>query len=506
MQEPAPSREPTPNLVGAASRWSPHEAIAAQHLSESESLPLGSRVCDNCICLGKFLDIVHDAVPIFSRARFLPGLTDSRYSRDLILTLVLITAKLTEFTFSSQSFDLDTRIDLMLSSGWSQVDIYSNCPSLDQFRKACLLAFYEFHQFPGQQAWMRIGKLTRMAQWIGIDRLELLHAYGPSWGAMSQDDFEDWRLVWWFVYRLDSYANLSTGTPYLIDEKLVRTALLSDRPLDCLSESPQHQNLYLPPRPDDLWELVLAMSSCSRQTSLFNLHIITATAMRQVGRVFQLYMLRLMGEKIAPPMDIERCLSVLRLSLPTNHLNPTRNAFLNETRSDHHARLVTVLHLHMARLLVSIIGCCHMDEGIEWLQSWQQVLEICQDIVSVSEQWNGTFSLSVDPAISFIIFTTLIFVDLHKKFAGVSVSHLQSNLEHSETALLLLLEQFARRWTLPRLLILSFKSFRELLSGPLLYSHIQSMLSRFEAPLHPRWLQFLSSAQANLETRNETRK
>lgn len=35
--------------------------------------------------------------------------------------------------------------------------------------------------------------------------------------------------------------------------------------------------------------------------------------------------------------------------------------------------------------------------------------------------------------------------------------------------------------------------------GPLSYHHIQLILSRFEAPLHPRWLNFLSSAQAELE-------
>jgi hypothetical protein len=45
----------------------------------------------------------------------------------------------------------------------------------------------------------------------------------------------------------------------------------------------------------------------------------------------------------------------------------------------------------------------------------------------------------------------------------------------------------------------SFKSFTELMIGPLSYHHIQFILSRFEAPLHPRWLHFLSSAQAELE-------
>lgn len=71
---------------------------------------------------------------------------------------------------------LDTRVELLLSSSLLEEDIAGDSPSLDQFRKACLVAFYEFHQFPGHQSWMRIGRLTRMAYRIGLDRLENMRA------------------------------------------------------------------------------------------------------------------------------------------------------------------------------------------------------------------------------------------------------------------------------------------------------------------------------------------
>lgn len=395
------------------------------------------------------MEAIHDAVPIFSRARFAFSLRESLYSRDLITTLLIITAKLTGFNFTAGGFDLDARIDLMLSSGSLQEDIFGDSPSLDQFRKACLLAFYEFHQFPGHQAWMRIGKLTRMAYWIGLDQLDTGRALSLDVDTMSEHDLEDWRLVWWCVYRLDSYANLAAGTPYLIDEALISTAFVRDE------QVPPKEKIYLPSQPDRLWELISTITSDSRQTSLFNLHIITVTAMRQVGRMLRLRMLRPRGES---PLDIERCLSSVRLALPTNHHNPTRNAFWNESRSDHHARLVTVLHLLMARLLVSLFGCAGKAEGPEWLLSWQKVLESCQDIASISEQWNGAFSLSVDPAMSFIIFTALIFIHLHKRSDTIASPDVRSNLDHCETVLLLQLEQFSSTWTLPRLLIRKFYS------------------------------------------------
>ncbi|KAJ6034280.1 hypothetical protein N7499_001489 [Penicillium canescens] len=406
----------------------------------------------------KYLDMIHDAIPIFSRQRFLPGVRSSLYSRDLISTLVLITAKLTGFTFSSDDIDIDACIDLMLSSGSLQEDMFGDVPSLDQFRKACLLAFYEFHQFPGRQAWMRISKLIRMAYWIGLDHLENLRPSLPYWCEMSQHELEDWRLVWWCVYRLDSYANLSVGTPYLIDETLVNTALIRDQPSDSLEESqPGRQGqLYLPSQPDRLWELLSAIASDSPQTSLFNIHIITTTATRQVGRVARLNMPGRQGETNAYLADLERRLSALRLALSINYLNPMRNAFTNESGSEHHARLVNLFHLSMARLLISLMRCAGREEGNEWLLSWQQVLETCRDITSLSEQWNGAFTLSVDPAISFILFTALIFLNLHKRFAAVAASAICTHIEHCENVLLLQLEQFATAWTLPRLLIREF--------------------------------------------------
>jgi hypothetical protein len=463
--------------------------------------------------LQKYFEVVHDAMPILSKSRFYAGIDSSQISQDLILTLVLITAKLTDFRFIHDDVNADTHIDEMLSFG-SLEEMISESPNIDQLRKACLLAFYEFHQFPGRTAWLHIGKITRIAYWMGLDRLE-----DPviSRSLGSPGDREDWRLVWWCIYRLDSYANLSAGTPYLVDEGLVGTALAQDQ--QPLTHSPDDssatvEKLFLPAQPDGLDRLASSTAVLTPQNLIFNLHIITATAMRQCGRALRLFARMPKAERSLALTDIERSLSALRLALPSNYLNPMRNASADETSYQHHARLVTVLHMNMARLLVSILRCATVEEGDEWLLSWQQNLETCQDIASVSEQWNSTFTLSVDPAVSFILFTTLIFLDIHIKAAVISASQFQSKLEHCKGVLLLLLEQFSKAWTLPRLLIrtssvpqgprihqlirrmheVSYRSFNELLVGPLSHQQILLILSRFEAPLHPRWLQFLSSA------------
>lgn len=376
------------------------------------------------------------------------------YTRDLIETIVLITAKLTGYAFASENFDIEARIDMILSTGYREEEMFGDSPSIDQVRKACLLAFYEFHQFPGQQAWMRIGKLTRMALWIGLDRLEDLQKLYPSFAAMTEGQLDEWRLVLWCIYRLDSYANLSSGTPYLIDERLINTVLVQDQERDEPRGS-QHGSVnrrtYLPSHPGGLRELLPIITSDSRRTFLFNMHIITTTVMRQTGRALWLYKFRSQQgpESLS---DIERHLSAIRLALPTHYLNTRRNAFANESGMDHHARLVTLFHLTMARLLISLIRCPSHEEEDQWLLCWQQVLEACQDMAAISEQWLSSYTLKVDPAISIIIFTALVFLDIHKKSAHALPVNQDSSVHHYEAMLFMHLEQFAAVWTLPRLL------------------------------------------------------
>lgn len=346
--------------------------------------------------------------------------------------------------------NLDARIDRLLSSSLLEDDIIGTTPSLDQFRKACLLAFYDFHQFPGHQSWMRIGQITRMAYRTGLDRLESLRALYPDWASLSNDEIQEWRSVWWCIYRLDSYSNLSSGTPVLIDHQFVNTSFI----LDHFDQSPSGeaipQEVYLPSDYADLWKL-LPIFALSPKTFLKNVHIISIAAMRQTAAAIRMHFSRPREDMTDSLADVQRQLSTLSLSLPPGWFNPARNAFADESHDDHHARLVTVLHFMMARLLHAVL-CCAQANKEEPLLIWQQVLEVCQDIASIMERWNSLFGMKVDPAISFIPFTALIFLDLHKKSTALAQPILHSKIQHNQTVLRLHLEQFARVWTLPRLL------------------------------------------------------
>ncbi|OJJ07622.1 hypothetical protein ASPVEDRAFT_65916 [Aspergillus versicolor CBS 583.65] len=439
-----------------------------------------------------FFEIAQDANPIFYKERFLHRYQSALCNPDLITAMAIITGKLTRSPVGDDSSNLDEGLDSLLSSSLLEDDLVGDAPSLDQFRKAYILAFYEFHQFPGHHSWLRIGRLTRMAYRIGLDRLDHIRVLYPDWSPVSDEDIQEWRTLWWRIYRLDTYSNLASGTPYLIDDALINTTFSYSQ---SKNGSP---GVFLPPNSDELSALLPAIIA-DPETLLDNIHNITIATMRQTGLVIRLHMLRRRAGILAEVAKVERQLTTLRLALPPGWLHPHRSAFTNETPADHHARLITVFHLRMAQLLLSLLMCAQSEAADDWLASWQRVLAACQDIAALAAQWDSAFCLAVDPAITFTIFTTLIFLDLHRKSGALLDNEVRASIEHDITVLHLQLIHFKSIWTQARLLALSFESFSQSVSGPLSYDQITLILSRFEAPLHPRWLQFLASARPVLE-------
>ncbi|GKZ91426.1 hypothetical protein AnigIFM59636_003683 [Aspergillus niger] len=491
LQESDPVISPPGESVSSeqVAQGAPLQHPSTTSPSCSRHLPFSSQDEEHLIeC---FFDIAQDANPIYSKKRFLHRYRSSQCSQDLITAVALIAANLTQFSVGDGGPNLDAELDSLLSSSLLEDDLVGDTPSLDQFRKAYILALYEFHQFPGHHSWLRIGRVTRMAYRIGLDRLEHIRVLYADWSTVSDEDIQEWRALWWRIYRLDTYANLASGTPYLIDDTLIDTSFNLSQ-----TANPSHA-IFLPPNSAGLAELLPAITS-DPETLLDNIHNITIASMRQAGLMIRIHMLRWQAGMLSQITAVDRQLTTLRLALPPGWLNPHRNAFINESPLAHHARLITVYHLRMAQLLLSVAECS-ARRADDWLSAWQRVLETCQDIAGLASQWDSAYCMTVDPAITFTIFTTLIFLDLQRKCELVATDDLRSSIDHDITVLHLQLKHFGTIWTQARLLTLSFESFSESVTGPLAHNHIALILSRFESPLHPRWLQFLASARPALE-------
>lgn len=406
---------------------------------------------NNLFRLQRFIDTVHEAIPIFTKPE---GLRASDHSQNLVYTIVVLTGKLINYKFSEfGESDLSGQIERLLSSSAFQEELLGSVSSLDELRKACLLAFYEFHQFPGQQAWMRTSKLIRMAYWIGLDQFDVGQGRFSGRDLLNEVEVHDWRLLWWCMYRLDSYTNLAAGTPYLIEEATMHVTLPETlKTVISPAQRPETSSMFLSKQLDCLWKIIPSVDSLSGNTASFNLHIITVTAMRQVGRSLRFQIAQQAYSSSNDPADLQQQLALLRLALPSNYLNPMRNILDEESPLLHHQRLVSVFHLYFANLLIGITSCRIRARRDGWVLAWQQVLETSQDIASLSQQWNAMFTLHVDPAMSFILFSALVFIHIQRKSLD-AIPSADSRLERLEMMLLLQLKQFAARWTQPQLLI-----------------------------------------------------
>jgi hypothetical protein len=214
---------------------------------------------------------------------------------------------------------------------------------------------------------------------------------------------------------------------------------------------------------------------------------------------------------------LEDHLSAVRLALPSRYLDVARNVIVNESTAQHHARLICILHLHAARLLISLPLQEPIDSA-EWVVRWQRTIEYCEEVVVVVGQWKAQHCLSVDPAICFIISSVVILLHLHSRDRTNLNSELQSRLQTQKDLLKLFLEQFASIWHLPRFLICMFKpvpttlsceltdifsvsceKFFEKFPDPITTIDIDRILRKFPGFLHSGWFRTIAVSPHELQ-------
>lgn len=401
--------------------------------------------------LSNFFTHVHPSIPLFRQETLLRRYESGTLSRSLLLTIFVVSAKILGPPKFWTNDSLEASVRRLLEAKLIDKENTTKRISLDNFRQACLLAFYAFHQYPGDKAWTRIGQLTRKAYQCGLHQIDNSDRFSAfERDSISKDELDEWRRVWWFIYCLDSYSNITAATPFVVENDSVKTALVITS-LSNSAGSPMEltKTIFLPTETSMLWKTTKEVID-ARGDFAFNIHIVTTTLLRQAATVNRLRMQNPSSQLQTRLMALRDHLSAVRLALPVRYLNPGRNALIDESGSEHHTRLISVLHLHAAGILLCLPSERNRNVP-EWLNSWQQTLEYCQDITSIVKQWDSQYFPSVDPAVCFVISGTLIILHLH--CCVNSAPDLQMRLVTYKDVLLLFLEQFASVWSLPRFLI-----------------------------------------------------
>ncbi|KAI0194833.1 hypothetical protein EV127DRAFT_200980 [Xylaria flabelliformis] len=441
-----------------------------------------------------FFNEVHPAIPLFRIEHFLRQYDDGSANRNLLVAIVTVAAKVLSPINFWKPEDVEICMKFLLETMSPETTSTDTHNSLDSFRLECLLAYYEFHQSPGSSSWMRISSLARRAYAVGVNQIdnpELCSAFDRT--AVTEDDIEDWRYLFWCIYCLDSYSNITVGTPPVVELESINTAL-ARRPHDQVhSLSTSIPKIFLPDDVEDIWETAKAVVSNGTMVN-YNLHMVTTTALRQAGYILRL---RAEGKRLYTRIAaVKGAIAALRLSLPSRYLNPARNTLSGESCIEHHIRLTNILHLQMASLIITIPRGFEKDEA-GFMQNWMGSLEPCQNIVSVVEQWDNQHFPHIDPAICFIVFSALCFLELHRLSTADPAAPFIANIDRGQHLLMLFLEQFSSMWTVPRFLLQQFRKIQSRYKDTgLTYAEVDLLLSKFKTPLHPKAIERFSDFSA----------
>lgn len=312
-----------------------------------------------------FFDFVHYSIPLFRKEDFLQQYEGGTINRSLLLTVLAVTAKSLGLPHGWQVANIDDCLQQLLKT--DPLDAPTQ-PALllDAFRQSCLLAFYRFHQGHGGDAWDYISRLSRKALRLGLHQLDSTDRYNSFGDILANPaNLEEWRYVWWCIYCLDSYSNITAATPFVLEKESIQTALVATS-LEGSSDSRvgSREPQFLPTDTKNLWRISAEMGCLSTPASYFNMHIVTTSLLREAAAIFRLRRQNPSEALRDRQSQFRDHLSAVVLSLPPQFLREARNAFTNESSLDHHARLVCLLHLHAARLLNTITF--DMSDDSEW--------------------------------------------------------------------------------------------------------------------------------------------
>ncbi|KAK8093971.1 hypothetical protein PG997_000656 [Apiospora hydei] len=439
------------------------------------------------ILLCTYFDEVNPAFPLMHRERFMEQYDAGSISLELIVAMTAVTAR-TMGSVSRWTTDcVDMCLASLLASTTSDEDLNLSRGNLSRFRLECIMAYYEFGQFPGTTSWMRVSRLTRKAHALGLNQIEnpnLCSAFDTQ--MSTEQEMEDWRYAWWCVFTLDSYVNAASAACTIVDHESINTALVR-RPLDGSSpELPFHTlpKLFLAEDLSNIWRTTQEVFT-QKHTSGLNINSIMAATVRDTGTLVRLRTEKGAERLMLRTARLKNDLASLKLSLPPRYLCLTRNALQTETDAEYNQRLLNVFLYHAVRQAV------YMPTGLtvgseEWTNDWAALHETSCELAMLVGHWGQQCPPRVNPIVTIVAFTALMVLNLFQKSEPDAHVPLGS-LTQLESSLLQFLEEFGKRWYLPKLMADLFRDHHANSPTYLSLAQADTILNRLPCPLHPKY-------------------
>ncbi|KAL8921982.1 MAG: hypothetical protein Q9208_005436 [Pyrenodesmia sp. 3 TL-2023] len=183
-----------------------------------------------------YFDIAHHAMPIINQDKFLSQLNKA------VITPHVASLSHAMATLGASLMDGYAHIKdkcYQLACKYLEVcereEDGASLMTIEALQACILITNYELRGKGFARAWMTLGRAIRLAQMMGLDRMD---APNPDANgalkfqqtlppAQSQLDLEERRKAFWVLFIIDAYASLRSGTAVAIDESKVTTALPS---------------------------------------------------------------------------------------------------------------------------------------------------------------------------------------------------------------------------------------------------------------------------------------
>ena len=221
--------------------------------------------------------------------------------------------------------------------------------TLAQVQVAFLLCIYDLTLGLDRKAWIQVGQLTRIAHICGLDQIEGRETcifYQP--GITTETEMEEWRHLWWNIWRLDSAANSLNSSPCSTDVYVPGTALVSTS-VACITDGnmadiakPALGRLYLEGEVSTCWKTMQTFLENSTSCDL-DMYTAAFTLIREASAVQRLTRYKLTSQSETRLLDLDKACAAIQLALAPSHSNPARSISTGESASRHCGRLRVLL-------------------------------------------------------------------------------------------------------------------------------------------------------------------
>ncbi|KAK9762899.1 hypothetical protein K7432_010899 [Basidiobolus ranarum] len=191
--------------------------------------------------ISAYFDLVNPQYPVVHRVQFMRDLENGTQSEFLLNCIYAVTARYVKPGNVDSKPTFSTG-DYFANRAKSLMGQYCNDHNVSNVQALFLLALHAYGSGHGSGGWLYSGMATRMAQEIGMNRVDEKSTDIDLSQGLSWTEKETRRRIWWSLYALERIISIGTGRQTVIDENDCEVALPSD---DCIWETGGKDNVSI---------------------------------------------------------------------------------------------------------------------------------------------------------------------------------------------------------------------------------------------------------------------